>query len=455
MAAPHRGASGPAARRRADARTTWVRSCAPPPPSGSTTSGWAAPPCRPPRQDPEDGDRARAVPRPGRSCDGDRRRRRRRSRRRLPAGRARAGGRARCPCTSWPWPPTCAWPSATRTAACRRPAWPLRRPAFLPQLGRARLAQRGHRGRHRPLRGPPPGLDRAADRRPLEPAELAATDRAEPGGLGSEAEGVDRDAEAARRGGRPRPARPAGRRGRAPAPATAVARARATSTGAPATAAAAQAARRTPAPPGPTPRPGPRPAGSRSSSPALAPRPRPPGPGRRAARPGAPRGGAGGSGPGPGRRRAPPADQPGGPDQQGQGLLGGPVARGQQLLVEVEEGHHVGRRAPGGARPRCRRRPRPSGRPAVAGRWPAPVTSTTGHAGQRLQLLAHPGHAGPQVLEARWRRRPGRLGGRAVRAAAALEAGGRRSAPRPPRSARSGRSRRRRRRPAAGPGPCG
>ena len=37
------------------------------------------------------------------------------------------------------------------------------------------------------------------------------------------------------------------------------------------------------------------------------------------------------------------AGQPGGPGQQRQGLLGGPVAGRQQLLVEVEEGHHVGR----------------------------------------------------------------------------------------------------------------
>ena len=39
----------------------------------------------------------------------------------------------------------------------------------------------------------------------------------------------------------------------------------------------------------------------------------------------------------------PPADQPAGPHQQGQRLLGGPVARRQQLLVEVEERDHVGR----------------------------------------------------------------------------------------------------------------
>ena len=37
------------------------------------------------------------------------------------------------------------------------------------------------------------------------------------------------------------------------------------------------------------------------------------------------------------------ADQATGPHQQGQRLLGGPVARRQQLLVEVEERDHVGR----------------------------------------------------------------------------------------------------------------
>ena len=41
---------------------------------------------------------------------------------------------------------------------------------------------------------------------------------------------------------------------------------------------------------------------------------------------------------------APAADQPSGPGQQGQRLLGGAVAGRQQLLVEVEERHHVGRR---------------------------------------------------------------------------------------------------------------
>ena len=39
--------------------------------------------------------------------------------------------------------------------------------------------------------------------------------------------------------------------------------------------------------------------------------------------------------------RGPPT-QAGRPDQQRQGLLGGPVAGGEQLLVEVEERHDVG-----------------------------------------------------------------------------------------------------------------
>ena len=80
------------------------------------------------------------------------------------------------------------------------------------------------------------------------------------------------------------------------------------------------------------------------------------------------------SGPGCGPPPRPIADQPGGPDQQGERLLGGPVAGRQQLAVEVEEGHDVGRPRPGGAPPRCRRRPGASGSacPAVAA-----VTSTT------------------------------------------------------------------------------
>ena len=72
-----------------------------------------------------------------------------------------------------------------------------------------------------------------------------------------------------------------------------------------------------------------------------------------------------------------PAHQAGGPGQQGQGLLAGGVAGGEQLLVEVEEGHRVGAGHPvqhglgadqDGAR-RARRRPSPAvtsatGRPA-------------------------------------------------------------------------------------------
>ena len=75
--------------------------------------------------------------------------------------------------------------------------------------------------------------------------------------------------------------------------------------------------------------------------------------------------------------------------------LAGAVAGGEQLLVEVEEGHRVGRRPPGGARPRCRPGRRRPARPAAVAR------GHLGHrpAGQQLQLLAGPGDAHPERLQ--------------------------------------------------------
>ena len=61
-----------------------------------------------------------------------------------------------------------------------------------------------------------------------------------------------------------------------------------------------------------------------------------------AARPAAPRGAAGTSAPAAVRHRVAAADQPGGAGQQRHRLLAGPVPRGQQLGIEVEERDDVG-----------------------------------------------------------------------------------------------------------------
>ena len=97
--------------------------------------------------------------------------------------------------------------------------------------------------------------------------------------------------------------------------------------------------------------------------------------------------------------RPPPAagpDQPGRPGQQGQRLLPGPEPRGQQVLVDVQEGHQVGPARPGGARPRS---PPPGGprRPAPAVRGRGDLDGLD--AGQGGQLLGGPGHPDPQRLE--------------------------------------------------------
>ena len=107
----------------------------------------------------------------------------------------------------------------------------------------------------------------------------------------------------------------------------------------------------------------------------------------------------------------------------------------------------------GAAPPRCRRRP---GRRRARRSRVAPVTSTTGVPARRLELLAHPGHAGPQVLEASCRRRPGRPRGRSVphrRAVEARPSSGWHDRGVAPLAA--GQPRRTTRRPAAATGPCG
>ena len=158
-----------------------------------------------------------------------------------------------------------------------------------------------------------------------------------------------------------------------------------------------------------------------------------------------PRGAAGGSAPGAARRR-PVSDQPGRSHQEGERLLGGPVARGQQLLVEVEEGHDVGRRhlvehslGADVDRRVGQRRARPS--PPS----PPPRPRPSG-----LQLLAQPRHARAQRLEAS---RPAVTGRPpAARHRSAGSAAPARSVGRPRRrTPRSGPSCRRPRRPAAGP----
>ena len=82
-------------------------------------------------------------------------------------------------------------------------------------------------------------------------------------------------------------------------------------------------------------------------------------------------------------------DQPGAAHEQRHRLLGRPVARRQQLGVEIEERHHVGRAAPDAAPLRCRRRS-----PAAAG-GSVVVAGDGDHRspGGRLQLLAQPGDA--------------------------------------------------------------
>ena len=117
---------------------------------------------------------------------------------------------------------------------------------------------------------------------------------------------------------------------------------------------------------------------------------------------------AGTSAPAAARPRSRGPTQPGGAHQQGHRLLGGPVARREQLGVEVEEGDDVGVARPGGAPPRCRRRRRPSG----GGSSVAAGDRDHRPAGGGLELLAQPGDARAQVGE---RRRPAALADRRAR----------------------------------------
>ena len=82
------------------------------------------------------------------------------------------------------------------------------------------------------------------------------------------------------------------------------------------------------------------------------------------------------------------ADQAGGPGQEGQRLFGGNKTRGEQVLVEVEEGHELGRRKPmkGGLGPDHQ---------AGTERGPVVVGGgelDRGHTHERRELVGSPGH---------------------------------------------------------------
>ena len=139
-------------------------------------------------------------------------------------------------------------------------------------------------------------------------------------------------------------------------------------------------------------------------------------------------------------------DQPAGADEEGQRVVGGGEAGGQQVEVDVEEGHGGGPAHPvqdglGPDEHRC------ASRAPVVGSarrlWPG----GTGHladlgAEERGQLFAQPAHAGPQRLHAQAaavRRTPRGASRRSAGSAAPPRP---RAAPRPRRSARTGPARR-------------
>ena len=148
----------------------------------------------------------------------------------------------------------------------------------------------------------------------------------------------------------------------------------------------------------------------------------------------------------------PATDQAGGARQEGEGLLTGPVARGEQLGVDVEEGHDVGRAdlVEGGL-----------GADVHLGVGQRRAARRGGHLHdrrsrrrreRRRQLVAQAGHAGPQRLE------PTGPAGQAHHrplgpAPAAHEALLGRLVQRPPRTPRSGPTSSTPRRPAASPAP--
>ena len=118
----------------------------------------------------------------------------------------------------------------------------------------------------------------------------------------------------------------------------------------------------------------------------------------------------------PGLHQQPPAagaaaEQAGGAGQQGQRLLGGPVAGREQLVVEVEEGHHVGPRHPvqHGLGADVDRGGRASGVLAVA-----PVTSTTGRPAAASSSSRSRADARPQHDQRATSRTPGTRRGRSV-----------------------------------------
>ena len=147
-------------------------------------------------------------------------------------------------------------------------------------------------------------------------------------------------------------------------------------------------------------------------------------PGRRGGRRRAPRGGAGGSARAAARRRRGGPTQPGGAGQQGQGLLGGPVARREQLLVEVEEGHDVGARHPVQHRLGADVDRGASAQPRSSA--VAPVTSTTGRpaaASSSSRSRLTPGRSTTSALEPHTLADDRALGPAAARSAAAPSSG--------------------------------
>ena len=132
------------------------------------------------------------------------------------AGRHRAGRRRRPAARARPARPTSAWPSATRTAACRRPPGPLRRrrlPAPARAIGSLNVATAASIAIYEVRRrepGPGPEAGPAPDRQDRPAGRSAAT----------AVERVDGDAQRGPGAGAWRPGRRAGRCGRRPAAAT-------------------------------------------------------------------------------------------------------------------------------------------------------------------------------------------------------------------------------------------
>jgi len=91
-------------------------------------------------------------------------------------------------------------------------------------------------------------------------------------------------------------------------------------------------------------------------------------------------------------------DQPGRPGHQGQGLLAGAEPGGQQVLIDVEEGHGVGPGHPVEGRLGAHHQPglRQAG---AVGRIGGPGDLAGGHPGQGGELLGGPGDPDPEGLQ--------------------------------------------------------